>query len=220
MQRRAVAFGVAFGVGMVLACAVAAPVRAGDEHQYVGAKKCKSCHGKELMGDQHAVWLENPHHRAYETLLSEESRAIARERGLAEPPHESAACLSCHVTAYGLPPERFKYELHAEDGVQCESCHGPGQDYRKKKIMSERERAEARGLWDPGGDAAICTECHNERSPTFDPKRYTLPDGTTAAFDFDRAKARIDHPIPPDVKGHYVELDEERREARRAARGY
>ena len=109
------------------------------------------------------------------------------------------------------------YDLETADGVQCESCHGPGRDYRKKKIMSDVEKARAKGLWDAENDAAICTACHNEKSPTFDPERYTLPDGTTTGFDFEQAKARVPHEIPEHVKGRYVELEEEEKRKRKAA---
>jgi hypothetical protein len=36
-----------------------------------------------------------------------------------------------------------------------------------------------------------------------------------SGFDFAQAKERIPHPIPEDVKGRYVELEKERREAAR-----
>ncbi len=203
-------------VGLAALAAQAAD-RDSGEHQYVGARKCKSCHGKELMGDQYGAWLKDPHHRAFETLKNEHSLAIAKEKGLAEPPHQSDACLSCHVTAYGVPATRIAHELDPADGVQCESCHGPGRDYRKKKVMSDREQALAKGLWDVGEDPAICTGCHNPESPTFDPERYTLPDGSHAGFDFAQASERIAHPIPEHVKGRYLELEEERKQARDAA---
>jgi hypothetical protein len=199
--------------GAVLALAlVAAPsIAGGGVHQYVGAEKCKTCHQKELIGDQYRTWLEGPHHRAFETLGSPKSAEVAAAQGLSVPPTEAPACLRCHVTAYDAPPLDIAHRLDPADGVQCESCHGPGRDYRKKKIMSDVDRARAKGLWDAGGDAAICTACHNPESPTFDTARYTLPGGGTAGFDFEQAKKQIAHPIPPDVKGHFVELEKKRR---------
>lgn len=179
------------------------------QHEYVGARKCKTCHKKELIGNQFAAWGQGPHHRAFRTLQGQASRAIAAERGLSEPPEQSDACLRCHVTAHGVPPTQIAHQLDPADGVQCESCHGPGRDYRKKKIMSDPERAAAKGLWDAENDATICTRCHNPESPTFDPERYTLADGSTAGFDFPQAVARIAHPIPEDVKGRYLELEKE-----------
>lgn len=189
------------------------------EHDYVGAAKCKSCHKKELMGDQYGIWLQGPHKRAFEVLANEQSLAIATDKGLTVPPSEAPECLMCHVTAYGVDAARLMNELDPADGVQCESCHGPGRDYRKKKIMADRELAEAKGLWDPVADPGICLRCHNRASPTFDPARYTLPDGTTTDFDLEQAVAEIPHPIPAEVKGRYIELEKKKRAEEKARKG-
>ena len=194
----------------------AVPASAEKEHDYVGFEKCRTCHEKELMGNQVQAWSEGPHHRAYETLTSEASAAIAKELGIETPPHESAACLSCHVTAYGVPPVRIANPVDAVDGVQCESCHGPGRDYRKKKIMADSEVAKSKGLWDAAGSEGICVACHNTESPTYDPERYLRADGTTAGFDFEIAKTRVPHAIPSDVKGRFIELEEAEKAAEKA----
>lgn len=188
-------------IGIVFGLMVAAGATAGTEkpHKYVGVKKCRSCHKKELMGNQYGAWLEGPHAKALETLKSDEALEYASELGLADPPHESADCLKCHVTAYDVDPSLIKKKpLAHSDGVQCESCHGPGSDYRKKKVMSDRDKAVAKGLWDPGEDAEICTACHNDESPGWDPAK---------GFDFEASKEEIAHSIPEDVKGRYLELE-------------
>lgn len=205
----------AFLAWLLVAVASAA---AGDEkeHDYVGFQKCRSCHEKDLMGDQVGVWSKGPHHRAYDSLLGEASGKIARELGIEGPAHESDACLRCHVTAFGVSPLRLANPMELGTGVQCEACHGPGRDYRKKKIMADRKEAERKGLWNAGRDGAICTGCHNSESPTYDPSRYTLPDGSTTGFDFELAKGRIPHAIPEDVKGHFIELEEAEKAAEKA----
>jgi hypothetical protein len=86
--------------------------------------------------------------------------------------------------------------------------------------MADIDKAREKGLWDPGSDHGICLRCHNDASPTVDPLRYTLSDGSTRAFDYEQAADRIAHPIPEHVKGHYIELrkkqkeEEERQKAR------
>jgi hypothetical protein len=170
--------------------------------QYVGAAGCKSCHKKELIGNQYGAWLDEKHSEAFETLESSEARKIAEERGLAAPAHESAECLKCHATSFGLETAQIKKKpLQHKDGVQCESCHGPGSLYKKKKTMSDHDKATAAGLRDPGNDQKICTACHNADSPTWD------DDG----FDFEEAKEEIAHPIPEEVKGKYIQIVKERK---------
>ena len=175
-------------------------------HRYVGVRKCAGCHKKKLLGNQLAAWRKAPHAQAFETLRSEESRAIAERLGLEKSADASPECLRCHVTAFGRPESDFAYTVEPSDGVQCESCHGPGRDYRKKKIMADPEWAREKGLWD-SDDPQICVRCHNAASPTFDPKRFTRPDGSHSAFDFEVARKQIPHPIPPETKGHYLEIE-------------
>jgi len=182
------------------------PASAGSDHDYVGARKCGVCHKKVLIGDQLGAWKRGPHARAFATLQTEASQAIADRLGLETSPQEAMECLECHATGAVVPAGRQAYDLDLDDGVQCESCHGAGADYRKKKVMSDPAEARAHGLVDLDDQPGLCATCHNERSPTFDPARYRLPDGGVSGFDQEQARSRIAHPIPPEVKGRYLEL--------------
>jgi hypothetical protein len=103
------------------------------------------------------------------------------------------------MTGYGLPATAFaKKPLDAEDGVQCESCHGPGSDYKKKKTMADHAKSVAAGMWEPDKDEKICLNCHNDQSPTWDAAK---------GFDFEARKKDIAHPIPEDVKGNYIAME-------------
>ena len=178
--------------------------------KYIGVKKCSTCHKKELMGDQYGVWEEARHSKAFETLLGKKAIELAKQKGIAGLPSEVGECLKCHSTAYGLGPEDYdKKPLLLADGVQCETCHGPGSAYRKKKIMSDHDKSVANGLIVP--NAETCLKCHNDESPSWDPAKYTLADGTSAGFDFDQASKKIKHPIPEDVKGKYLEIEKQRK---------
>jgi len=193
---------------LALACLLVVPgaaVAAG--HEYVGVEKCGSCHKKELYGDQVAKWRDGPHAKAWRSLTSDKAREYAKAKGIKGSPQQAPECLECHVTAHDVDPALLKYDLEASDGVQCESCHGAGADYRKREIMSDREQAKAHGLVLP--DAAVCTGCHNDRSPAWDPARYTLTNGKKTGFDFEQAAARIEHPTPADNKGKIIQLEDE-----------
>jgi hypothetical protein len=184
-------------VGSVL-IAGAANSSAAD-FKYVGMKKCKTCHKKELIGDQYGKWQEAKHSKAFETLKGEKAAEVAKEKGITGPAYESEKCLKCHVTAYGADAAAFdKAPLKSADGVQCESCHGPGSGYKKKKTMADHDKSVAAGMWEAGKDEKICTACHNDESPTWDAEK---------GFDYEKRKEEIAHPIPEDVKGKYIEVE-------------
>jgi hypothetical protein len=221
-SRNLVAAWATIGSMMLAGSLWVAPATADDEladaiakkiaHRYVGVRKCSSCHKKKLLGNQLKTWRDGHHQSAFETLENEQSQELAEELGLKLPAHQSPQCLGCHVTGYALPEEAFAYDLAIDDGVQCESCHGPGRDYRKKKIMSDPEVAAEKGLWDLSEGTQVCQGCHNPSSPTWDPARYTLEDGTTAGFHFQQAISRIAHPIPEETKGRYLEIEKKLKE--------
>jgi hypothetical protein len=206
--------GTAIGLGLALT--LGAVNAAAKDYKYIGVKKCRSCHKKELIGDQYGKWREGAHAKAYETLKGKEALEVAKQKGLSQPPHESKECLKCHVTAYGVDARLVTKGVKQVDGVQCESCHGPGQGYRKKKIMSDRKKSVARGMLEPEKDEKLCTTCHNDESPSWDPTKFKLAGGGTVGFDFELAKEKIAHPIPEEVKGKYLELEKKLREEKKA----
>jgi hypothetical protein len=177
-----------------------APRPGAAEPQYVGVQDCGRCHKKELVGDQLGAWKKTKHSKAMDALRSAQAKKIAAERGLSVPPDQADECLRCHATAHGLEKSQiYKKPLAISDGVQCESCHGPGSDYRKKTAhATSREKGVAAGMWEPEKDEKVCTACHNAESPTFD---------TAKGFDFEAMKKAIDHPIPKDAKGRVLELE-------------
>ena len=190
-------------IGLVLIAGAGGTTAA--EPRYVGAKKCKACHGKDLIGNQYREWEKGVHAKAFETLKSDKALELAKKAGIAGPPSEAKECVKCHATAFGLKPAQLwrGRPLEVSEGIQCESCHGPGSKYKKKKTMSNHDKAVAAGMWEPGKDEAICTACHNDQSPTWDPAK---------GFDYEKAKEEIAHPIPKDVKGRYLEVEKEQRE--------
>jgi hypothetical protein len=194
---------------VALVLAVGVGNAAAEDATYAGVKKCKTCHKKELIGDQYSAWQKAKHSKAYETLKSDKALEIAKQAGLSGAPSESADCLKCHVTAYEEGDSMFeKARLDPKNGVQCESCHGPGSLYKKKKIMADHDKSVAAGMWEPGKDEKICTKCHNDQSPTWD---------AAAGFDHKKRMEEIAHPIPKDVKGRYLEAEKAAKEAKKAA---
>jgi len=96
----------------------------------------------------HSTWIQvDPHARAYQVLLGDQSRQMHKLLGPTwKPPHQEARCLSCHAT---FEPDSVSnaVSLHSSpasqtdrivldhdrltDGVSCESCHGPAGKWLK-----------------------------------------------------------------------------------------
>jgi hypothetical protein len=178
-------------VGLVPMHFVAANAQA--QHKYVGAVKCKSCHKKENIGNQYGWWLESTHAKAYESLATDKAKKWGAEVGI-DDPQQDEKCVKCHVTAHGVADDMVSKKFDRLAGVQCEACHGAGKDYRKKKIMVDRDAAVAKGLVPQS--AEVCTSCHNDESPAWEPSKYTLANGSKSGFDYEQAREQIAHPVP------------------------
>ena len=154
-------------------------------NKYIGAKKCQSCHDAEASGNQWGAWLEAGHAEAFKTLKGDKAKAIAAERGI-DDPSKSEECLRCHVTAFGAPKKEFKKSFKLEDGVGCETCHGPGNDHARARFRAANEEGDdEEGFGDeeevpayaeiPEGEIGmhitreLCVKCHNTESPTYKP---------------------------------------------------
>lgn len=154
-----------------------------DTPKYVGADKCKICHKKAKDGEQYKIWSESSHANAMKTLATKEAADIAKKLGIADATKD-AKCTKCHSTFASVDAKLLdkKTKLTLDEGVSCESCHGPGSEYKSKKVMKDQKAAIAAGMIVP--NEKTCTGCHNSESPTF------------KEFKFADASKKIAHPIP------------------------
>ncbi len=164
-----------------------------DAAKYAGMKSCKMCHKSEKSGNQFGIWESGPHANAYKVLGTDEAKAVGKKHGV-EDPQSSPKCLKCHSTAYNWTESKVVEKIAVEEGVTCESCHGPGKDYKSKSVMEDREKSIAAGMIFP--PTKSCTKCHNETSATWNPERYTTADGKKVGFDEKQAVEKIKHPVP------------------------
>jgi len=153
-----------------------------DEHKYIGVSKCKICHMSDAKGNQYKHWLESKHATAYEDLASEDAKKTAEKVGLKSDPQKSPECLKCHVTAFGVKDDLKEESFNMADGVQCETCHGAGSDYKGLSVMKDRQKAIEAGLIIPTKE--VCVKCHNKESPNY------------REFNFDDSFKKIAHPRP------------------------
>jgi hypothetical protein len=146
-----------------------------------GAGSCSAvaCHGAVapqpgslVLRNEHSTWVsDDDHARAYATLFSERSTRIARNLagGAKEFPaaHEDPRCLACHTTPRTIADLTASPGLN-QDGVGCESCHGPAERWLAEhtsvtwnaKGIADRE---AVGFFDTKNlarRAEICADCH------------------------------------------------------------
>lgn len=158
-----------------------------DGNKYVGVKACVMCHKSEKQGEQQKIWENSDHANSYKSLLTAEADELAKAAGLETKAVESEMCLKCHATAYNVDQALLDEKFKIEDGIQCESCHGAGSNYKKMKTMKDHAASVAAGMTDYKSDEDIekqCKTCHNPESPTY------------KEFVFAEKWAKIAHPVP------------------------
>ena len=152
--------------------------------KYVGVKTCGMCHKKEDVGQQLKIWQDSKHSKAYKTLQTEKADKIAKEKGFSTKAVETPECLKCHTSGYNVDASLLGKKFDIKDGVQCETCHGPGSDYKSKKVMKDRTLSIEKGLIMYDNPEELCVKCHNEESPNF------------KGFNFEERWAEIKHSKP------------------------
>jgi len=139
---------------------------------------------KSFWQEQLTIWQNSKHAEAYKLLQTEKADKIAKEKGFETKAVETPECLKCHASGYNVDASMLDKKFSVEDGVQCETCHGPGSDYKSMKVMKKKEDAVANGLVLYEKPEDLCVTCHNAESPTF------------VDFDFATMWAKIKHNKP------------------------
>ena len=178
---RAVTSGVLLCAPLVALHLGAQPLPYQSAHQTLGTVTCASslCHGSvqlwkdsNVLQNEYLTWSRTDKHaRAYNVLLNDRSKRIARNLGLKQPAHEAKVCLDCHahVVPESLRGERFK----VADGITCEGCHGPAEKWIRTHVETLASSASAAaaqhtkniedGMY-PTSDAVarakLCMSCH------------------------------------------------------------
>ncbi|WP_204799617.1 cytochrome c-550 CycA, partial [Nitrosomonas nitrosa] len=166
---------------------------------FEGRSKCSSCHKAQAKS-----WKDTAHAKAMESLKPG-TRKEAKIKANLDPDKDYTQdkdCVGCHVDGWGKPGgytlDSPKKQLAA---VGCESCHGPGRQYRgdHRKAGQAFEKsgktAPRKMLADKGQDFHFeesCNACHlnYEGSPWKDAKPpytpFTPEVDPKYTFDFDK----------------------------------
>jgi hypothetical protein len=180
--------------GVVLAQAL--PQDDSYVHEGVATCAASQCHGSAVPRDgsnvfqnEYVTWTQNdPHSKAFETLGSEQSEAIARRLGI-DDARTAGVCLDCH--ADNVPSARRGERFQVSDGVTCEACHGGSQNWLGTHYNAPAvSRADnvAAGLY-PGdrvsARANLCLSCHLGTDDKFATHRIMAAGHPRLAFELD-----------------------------------
>lgn len=139
----------------------------------VGVVNCANslCHGSitewkdsNVLQNEYVTWSRfDKHARAYDILLNEKSKSIARKFGLPVPAHKAKLCLDCH--AHSVPEANRGERFKLTDGVTCEACHGPAGRWLSSHVEPGATHAMniQHGLYPtskPMERAQLCLSCH------------------------------------------------------------
>lgn len=158
------------GLSAGAALAQPLPEAGADAHEGVASCATSVCHGKvsadpdaNVWLNEYRVWLRQDYHsRAYRTLQTAQSKAIASKLGL--PSAQGAKiCLDCH--ADNVAPEARGRRFQVSDGVGCEACHGGSGRWLESHAEVGTSHADnlAMGMYpteQPLARARLCLSCH------------------------------------------------------------
>ncbi len=170
VRRKLTALVLLLGIAAGNALAQTLPEEGRDIHEGVASCATSVCHGKVSADPESTVWLneyriwlrQDYHSRAYRTLQTAQSQAIAAKLGL--PSAQGAKiCLDCH--ADNVPAEARGRRFQISDGVGCEACHGGSGRWLESHAEADTSHADnlARGMYpteDPLSRARLCLSCH------------------------------------------------------------
>jgi len=171
-RKQALAFVAWLGA---VCCAVHAhaqplPETAQNVHEGVATCATSVCHGKVSPDPESTVWLneyriwlrEDFHSRAYRTLQTKQSQAMAAKLGLPSA-HAADICLDCHADNVAVEKRGRRFQI--SDGVGCEACHGGSGQWLQTHAEQGTSHADniAAGMYpteQPAARARLCLSCH------------------------------------------------------------
>jgi len=161
-------------LALSICCLLASPAFSQDSNRmYMGVDTCESCHGGRAVQDAHpfdafSIWAyKDKHSRSFSDLVEDDpgklSRHIAGWMGYPlDQPESWKKCTVCHMV--DVPQERWGERFDPKtEGVGCEACHGPAEDYLVPHKYQTYEQNLAVGLYDLKDlrtRARMCLDCH------------------------------------------------------------
>lgn len=150
-----------------------------NDQKYMGTATCSSsnCHGaasprkgSNILHNEYTTWSKkDAHSKAWRVLNNADSKKIAHNLGIADPSKDQI-CLNCHAT--NVPADVRGDKFSIEDGVTCESCHGPAEDWLKSHTNSSTSHVDNvdDGMYELvplEARAEFCLSCHQGNDNKF-----------------------------------------------------
>ncbi len=148
------------------------PLPQSGDDMHLGVATCagSTCHGaiepfanSPVLQNEFISWQrQDSHSEAYNVLLNDQSKRIARNLGL-KSAHTAKICLDCH--ADNVPADKRGKRFQISDGVGCEACHGGAKRYLGEHVsgqVTHQQNIDA-GLFpaeNPVERAKLCLSCH------------------------------------------------------------
>ena len=137
--------------------------------QFLGSQGCSSssCHGGAgEKSKQYTIWSTHDFHHArpYATLETARSERLAEVLKIGNAA-QSARCTVCHAPFATVPAERLGHDVQIAEGVSCENCHGPAENWIRSHTRTDYTHADrvATGMRDLNNlyvRANTCVACH------------------------------------------------------------
>jgi hypothetical protein len=142
--------------------------------KFLGSQSCSasSCHGGAgEKSKQYTIWSTHDFHHArpYATLETARSERLAEVLKIGNPA-QSARCTVCHAPFATVPAERLGHDVTVTEGISCESCHGPAENWIRSHTRPDYTHADriAAGMRDVRNlyvRANTCVACHQNIDP-------------------------------------------------------
>jgi len=144
------------------------------EPKFLGSPGCSSssCHGGAAeKSKQFTLWSTHDFHHArpYATLETARSERLAEVLKIGNAT-QSARCTVCHAPFATVPAERLGHDATVTEGISCESCHGPAENWIRSHTRPDYTHADrvAAGMRDVNNlyvRANTCVACHQVLDP-------------------------------------------------------
>ena len=152
---------------VVVMALTALSASAATSGRFTGDQSCASsyCHGGGKDKDQFQIFTKKDIHTHAQTILANNrSTRIGESLGITDVTKD-ARCTVCHSPQQSVSPEHFLAGVKPKEGLTCETCHGPAENWLRfhTRLDITHDQRVGQGLREVSGiygQANTCVACH------------------------------------------------------------